>query len=72
MTSPDYNIEDPTAQDVIDAMRLTLTAQKDPAERLRLVETLLDLAPAYESNRGLALVRRMIVNGALKVAVVDA
>jgi len=35
MTNPDFHEEDPTAQDVIDALRFVLTAQEDPAEVAR-------------------------------------
>lgn len=63
--------EDPTAQDVIDALRLTLMAQTDPAEGMKLVEMFVDLAPPTETNRGLDLLMRLIAEASLKVSVDD-
>lgn len=66
-----FELEDATAQDVIDALRFSLMAQNDPAERLRLVDALLEFAPETDNDRGIAMVLRLIAEGSLKVALVD-
>ena len=63
--------EDPTAQDIIDAMRIVVVAQDDSAKALRLVEELLDWAPETASNRGIDLLLRMITEATIKVELVD-
>lgn len=68
----DFDPETATAQDVIDALRFALMAQKDPAERLRLIDALLEFAPETYDNRGVDFVVRLIAEGSLKVALVDA
>jgi hypothetical protein len=60
--------EDPTAQDVIDALRFVLMAQKDPAEALKVVDCLLDFAPDTDGSRGIDLLLRLISGSTLKVA----
>lgn len=67
----DFDLETATAQDVIDAMRFSLMAQTDPAERLRIVDALLEFAPETTMDRGVAFVLRLIAEGSLKVALVD-
>lgn len=64
--------EDPTAQDVIDALRIALMAQKDPAEAIKIVNMLVDFAPETNSNRGIDLLLRLISEASLKVSMVDA
>ena len=64
--------DEPTAQDVIDALRFCLMAQKDSGEALRLVDCLLDWAPETDSDRGVQLILRMIAEASLKVSLVDA
>lgn len=60
--------EGPTAQDVIDALRLALMVQKDPAEALKIVDCLLEFAPETDSNRGIDLLLRLLAESALKVS----
>jgi hypothetical protein len=65
MASPDEN---PTAQDVIDALRLVAMAQKDPAEVVKLLDVFLELAPETDSSRGIDLLLRLISEASLKVS----
>jgi hypothetical protein len=65
-------IHDTTAQDIIDALRFCRMAQKDPAETVKLLDALLELAPATEDSRGIRLLTDLICEGSLKVALVDA
>lgn len=62
--------EDATAQDVIDALRMVLMAQKDPVEVRKIVECLLEFAPDTDSSRGIDLLLRLIAESTLKVALV--
>ena len=62
-------VSDVEAQDVIDALRLALMAQKDPAEMVKIVIALVAMAPPTDSNRGVQLLLDMISEGALKVAI---
>lgn len=62
-----YDNEQITAQDVIDAMRLALMGQKDWAEKARLVSVLIELAPETDSNRGMALLLRLISEATFSV-----
>jgi hypothetical protein len=62
---------EPTAQDVIDALRFLRMAQKDPVEFTRLVDCLLDFAPETDGNRGLKMIVDMICEGSLKASLVD-
>lgn len=64
--------DDPIAQDVIDALRLALMAQKDPAEAIKIVNLLVELAPETESNRGIDLLLKLITEASLKVSLADA
>jgi hypothetical protein len=64
--------EDATAQDVIDALRIALMAQKEPAEALKVVGLLLEFAPDTDTSRGIDLLLRLISEASLKVALVDA
>lgn len=59
-----------TAQVVIDTMRFALGAQKDPRQRMRIVEALLGLAPATEDDKGIEFIRHLIVEGRLSVQMV--
>ena len=68
----DFEPSEATAQDVIDAMRFSLMAQTDPSERLKIVDALLEFAPETDNDRGVAFVLRLIAEGSLKVALVDA
>jgi hypothetical protein len=63
--------EDPTAQDVIDALRVALMAQKDPAKALAVVNMLVEFAPETDSGRGIDLLLRLISEASLKVELVD-
>lgn len=60
--------EDPTAQDIIDALRFCLMAQKDVHELVKLVKALLEMAPETADARGLKLLTDLICEGSLKVA----
>ena len=62
---------DPTAQDVIDALRLALMAQKDPDRAITLANALIEMAPEADSNRGVDLLIELIVEGSLKVELTD-
>jgi hypothetical protein len=64
--------DETTAQDVIDTLRIVLMAQKDPAEMVKIVSALVDMAPEADSNRGVQILLDMITEGSLKVALVDA
>jgi hypothetical protein len=64
-------IEDATSQDVVDALRFLLMAQKNPTEVAKLVEAMLEFAPETENDRGIALIVRLIAEGSLKAALVD-
>jgi hypothetical protein len=66
MSDPDVR----TAQDVIDAMRFVLMSQKDPAEAMRIVDCLVDLAPDTENDRGITLLVDLLAEGSLKVALI--
>lgn len=70
MAEPDDTTA-PSAQDVVDALRLLRMAQRDPVEFTRLVDALLDLAPETDSNGGVMLVVGMICEGSLKAVLVD-
>lgn len=63
--------EDATAQDVIDALRIVLLAQKDPARALPVVEMLIEQAPETDSSRGIDLLLHLITEASLKVEVAD-
>lgn len=63
--------EDPMAQDVIDALRLALMAQKDPAEVVKIVSCLVEFAPETESSRGIDLLMRLIAEATLTVSLVS-
>ncbi len=65
MPSDDY-----TAQDVIDALRFAMMAQKDPVEVFKLLNTLIEYAPETESDRGITFLLELITEGILKVALV--
>lgn len=64
-------VEDTTAQDVVDALRFALMAQKDPAEGLKLAKVLLEFAPETESDRGIHLIMGLIAEGAMKVEMTE-
>lgn len=59
--------KDPTAQDVVDALRLALMSQKGDAEAAKLTRVLLEFAPETDNDRGVKLLLRMIAEGSLKV-----
>jgi hypothetical protein len=59
--------DDPTAQDVIDALRIAVMAQDDPAKAFPVVKMLVELAPETDSNRGIELLLRLIAEASLKV-----
>jgi hypothetical protein len=63
--------EDPTGQDVIDALRVLVTTQRDPAQVDRLVRCLLEFAPESESSRGFDLLGRLLAEGTLRAVVVS-
>ena len=63
---------DATAQDVIDALRMALMAQKEPAKALAIVNVLIEYAPETHSSRGIDLLLHLITSAALKVEVADA
>lgn len=56
----DHPIFTPTAQDVIDALRLVLT--QDDAE-MKLVRILVDIAPGTDEARGVDLLLDLIKDG---------
>lgn len=60
-----------TSQDVIDALRFALMAQKDDREIVKLLEALIEWAPDTNGDRGVSMVLRLIAEGSLKVAMVD-
>lgn len=62
--------EDPSAQDVVDALRFALMAQKDDAEVIKLVNVLLDFAPDTDNDRGIDLILRLASESTLKLSVV--
>ena len=65
-------IEDATAQDVVDALRLAYVAQDDSQKRADLTDALLDFAPETDSNRGVQLLIRLIAEGSLAVSLKSA
>lgn len=67
----EFEVEDTTAQDVIDALRMALMAQKEPAEVVKIVKLLVEYAPETDGNRGIDLLLHLIVESSLKVALVD-
>jgi hypothetical protein len=67
----DIDPSEATAQDVVDAMRFALMAQKDPVERLRLFDALLEFAPETDNDRGISFVLNLIAEGSLKLALVE-
>lgn len=69
--STDFIAEEATAQDVIDALRMALMAQKDPAEVVKIVNVLVEFAPETDSNRGIDLLLHLITESALKVSLAD-
>jgi hypothetical protein len=71
MSTPEFDPEEATAQDVVDALRMALMAQKDPAEALKIVNVLIEYAPETNSNRGIDLLLHLITSAALKVSLTD-
>lgn len=67
---PQINLDETTAEDVVEALRLALM-QKGPnsEEALKLVRLLLDYAPDSASSRGLDLLTALILEGAISVAI---
>jgi hypothetical protein len=65
-------LDDATAQDVVDALRLLLMSQQDKFEAMKLVTAMLEFAPETDSNRGVDLILRLLAEGSLKAALVDA
>lgn len=63
--------EDPTAQDVIDAMRIAVLGQDDPAKAFGVVKELLGYAPETDSNRGIDLLLRLVSEAKLKFEMAD-
>jgi hypothetical protein len=61
--------DNPTAQDVIDAMRFVLMAQDDPEERLKLIDRLLEWAPETDGNKGVELIYESLAEGVFAVEV---
>lgn len=66
-----WDNESITAQDVVEALRLALRGQKDPAEQARLADALLDFAPETDGDRGTALVLRLVSEGTLRLSLVE-
>jgi len=62
-------IEDCTAQDVVDALRFLFMAQADPQERMELVHMFFEFAPETDNNRGIRLITRLLAEGSLKLSV---
>lgn len=62
--------DDPTAQDVIDALRIALVAQDDPAKVSGLVRCLVEFAPETDCTRGIDLLLRLVSEATLRVEVV--
>lgn len=67
MAETDFHSEDPTAQDVIDALRFAFIGQRDPSVRAKIADALLEYAPETDSSRGIQLILHLLTNGALKV-----
>jgi hypothetical protein len=65
------DVEPVTAQVVVDAIRFALGAQSNPQRRDQIVTTLLELAPETCDDKGLELIRELVVNGRLAVQVVS-
>lgn len=63
--------EDPTAQDVIDALRIAVLAQDDPVKVERLVRCLIEFAPETDRVRGMGLLMRLLSEATLAVSVTD-
>jgi hypothetical protein len=63
--------EDPTAQDVIDALRLAVMGQSDPAKALGVVRELLEYAPETMSSRGIDLLLRLVSEAKMKFEMAD-
>lgn len=63
--------EDPTAQDVIDAMRLAVMAQDDPGKAMGVVRELIDYAPETSNSRGIDLLLRLVTEAKLKFEMAD-
>jgi hypothetical protein len=63
--------EDPTAQDVIDAMRIAVMAQDDPGKLAGVVKCLIEFAPETDSSRGIDLLIRLVSEATLKLEMVD-
>lgn len=60
--------DDPTAQDVIDALRMVLLAQDDPEQVTKLTKCLVEFAPETDGSRGIDLLMRLIAEATVKVA----
>lgn len=60
--------EETTAQDVVDALRFILIAQKHPGELVKIVKALVEMAPEADGDRALKLLLDLICAGSLKVA----
>ena len=60
----------PTAQDVVDAIRFLFMAQKDVEQRVALVDMLVEMAPETADDRGIKLILDLLAEGSLKAEVV--
>lgn len=58
---------DPTAQDVVDALRVLARAQPDHTKFGRLAVELIDWEPETDNTRGMDLVLRLIAETVVKV-----
>lgn len=72
MSDSKPDVTDLSAQDVIDALRLALVAQNDPAEVVKIVDVMLEFAPPTDGSRGVTVLMGLIAESSLKVAMVDA
>lgn len=71
-TSQVFDADDTSAQDVVDALRFVTTWQKDSEQVAKIVDVLLEFAPATENDRGLSLLTHLVVVGGLKLVMADA
>ena len=62
---------DPTAQDVIDALRIAFMAQSDDAEVAKLARALVDFAPETDNDRGIQFLLELIAEGNIKVSLYE-
>lgn len=62
--------EDPSAQDVIDALRLALMSQHDDKRAASLARALVEMAPETANDRGIRLLLSLVAEGSMKLEMV--